>query len=221
MAEAPPWSGLRRVLAVVAHPDDESFGLGAVLAAMAADGVEVDVLVATRGEASTLGASSSLGEVRHAEAEAAAGVLGVRRLTVADLPDGGLSAVPADELAALVVAHLDEADALVAFDTTGITGHPDHIAASAAAVGVAADRGLAVLEWGLHPSVAAVLSVRFDMAVGSMADGPGVLDVAVDRSVQQQAIACHASQVEGNAFLTARLAAAGGWERVRVTSPRR
>ncbi|HLI74718.1 MAG TPA: PIG-L family deacetylase, partial [Acidimicrobiales bacterium] len=43
-------------LAVVAHPDDESFGLGAVLAALVRSGGDVRVLSFTHGEASTLGA---------------------------------------------------------------------------------------------------------------------------------------------------------------------
>ena len=47
----PAWSD---VLAVVAHPDDESFGLGALLAAFVAAGVRVSVLCLTHGEASTL-----------------------------------------------------------------------------------------------------------------------------------------------------------------------
>ena len=44
---------VRSALAVIAHPDDESFGLGGVLARLAADGTRVRVLCFTRGEAST------------------------------------------------------------------------------------------------------------------------------------------------------------------------
>jgi hypothetical protein len=51
----PRWD---RVLAVVAHPDDESFGLGAVLAAVVGEGAEVGVLCLTHGEASTLTGST-------------------------------------------------------------------------------------------------------------------------------------------------------------------
>ena len=47
----PVWES---VLAVVAHPDDESFGLGAIIDRMTSGGASVHVLCYTRGEASTL-----------------------------------------------------------------------------------------------------------------------------------------------------------------------
>ena len=73
--QLPPW---RSVLAVVGHPDDESFALGAVLAAFAEAGAQVSVLCLTRGEASTLhGVSGDLTELRADEFSAAAGPLGL------------------------------------------------------------------------------------------------------------------------------------------------
>ena len=66
------------VLAVCAHPDDESFGLGALLAGFSERGSTVRVLCFTHGEASTLGLTGRpLGEVRAQELRAAADVLGV------------------------------------------------------------------------------------------------------------------------------------------------
>ncbi len=47
-------AGWPEVLAVVAHPDDETCGLGAVADSLAAGGAAVHVLCFTRGEASTL-----------------------------------------------------------------------------------------------------------------------------------------------------------------------
>ena len=56
---------LTGVLAVCAHPDDESFGLGALLATLASGGSAVDVLCFTHGEGSTLrGAGDDLDFVR-------------------------------------------------------------------------------------------------------------------------------------------------------------
>lgn len=56
--------GSGAVLAVVAHPEDESFGLGGALSLLAAHGIVVDLLCFTAGEASAVGASAELGAVR-------------------------------------------------------------------------------------------------------------------------------------------------------------
>ncbi|MDE3087690.1 MAG: PIG-L family deacetylase, partial [Acidobacteriota bacterium] len=93
----------RRVLAVCAHPDDESFGLGAALSRLAAGGAEVSVLCFTRGEASTLHQSQEeLRAVRSAELETAAGELGVGDVVLLDHPDGLLAEVPLGTLARAV-----------------------------------------------------------------------------------------------------------------------
>jgi len=60
----PPW---RHVLAVVAHPDDESFGLGAVLDHLISSGAQVRVLCLTEGEASTVGPGPNLRQRRREE----------------------------------------------------------------------------------------------------------------------------------------------------------
>ena len=84
----PAWTS---VLAVVAHPDDESFGLGALLDAFTRVRAGVEVLCLTHGEASTLhGAPGDLASLRGAELAAAAEVLGVTRDMLKDHPDGDL-----------------------------------------------------------------------------------------------------------------------------------
>ena len=76
-AQLPAWQS---VLAAVAHPDDESFALGAVLTGFAAAGVQVSVLCLTRGEASTLhGVAGDLVALRAHELAAAAEALGPDR----------------------------------------------------------------------------------------------------------------------------------------------
>src|SRR5674476_931315 len=93
----PVWTS---VLAVVAHPDDESFGLGALLDAFARSGAGVEVLCLTHGEASTLhGAPGDLASLRGTELAAAAEVLGVTRAMLKDHPDGNLRDLPAGMLA--------------------------------------------------------------------------------------------------------------------------
>ena len=96
----PAWG---RVLAVVAHPDDESFGLGGVLSAFVAGGAQVSVLCFTHGEASTLhGVDGDLAQVRERELADAAAVLGLYGVQLLDFPDGGLVDVDAAVLEAVV-----------------------------------------------------------------------------------------------------------------------
>jgi LmbE family N-acetylglucosaminyl deacetylase len=98
----PAW---RSVLAVVAHPDDESFGLGATVDAFTRTGATVEVLCLTLGEASTLhGASGDLASVRGAELVEAADLLGVTPARLRDDPDGALSELSGRTLSAEVVA---------------------------------------------------------------------------------------------------------------------
>ena len=208
------------VVAVVAHPDDESFGLGAVLAALAAAGAQIQVLCFTHGEASTLGASTlgacaELGLVRRDELLAAADALGVSRVRLADYPDGGLGDVSPDLLDAEIEADLGDAALLVVFEPGGVTGHADHRAATAAGKRVAARHGLPVLEWGVAPDVAAKLNAELGTSFAPL-DG---VDVVVDRSAQLAAIGCHVSQARDNPVLARRLQLQGTSERIRLTEP--
>jgi LmbE family N-acetylglucosaminyl deacetylase len=151
--QLPPW---RSVPAVVAHPDDESFALGAVLAAFAETGARVSVLCFTRGEASTLhGVEGDLTALRTEEL-AAAVVLGLHEVTLLAYPDGHLPAVDLDDLTRHVVttARKVDADGLLGFDLTGVTGHPDHADATAAAVRGANTLDLPVLSWTVPELVA-------------------------------------------------------------------
>jgi N-acetyl-1-D-myo-inositol-2-amino-2-deoxy-alpha-D-glucopyranoside deacetylase len=72
----------KSILFVGAHPDDETFGIGGVLAQYAADGVKVYYACATRGEAGTvepmyMEGYSSIGDMRWAELRCAAQALGL------------------------------------------------------------------------------------------------------------------------------------------------
>lgn len=200
------------VLAVVAHPDDESFGLGAVLAGLGANGAKTRVLCFTHGEASTLGISADLGLVRHRELLAAAQVLGVTRVRLADYPDGGLDDVPPGLLDEQIETDLADAALLVVFEPGGVSGHSDHQAATAAAQRVADRHGLTVLQWGVAPEVAATLNAEFGTSFVPFAG----VDVIVDRSMQLAAIACHESQARDNPVLVRRLELQGTVERIRL-----
>ena len=205
------------VLAVCAHPDDESFGLGAVLAAFAEQGATVRVLCFTHGEASTLGQTTgpSLGEVRRAEIGAAAEVLGVARVELLSYPDGHLDDVPLAELAALVDDALAGADLVVAFDRDGITGHRDHCHATKAALAAAAKREVPVLGWALPDDVAGQLNREFEAGFVGRPAAELDITIEVDRRRQHSAIECHASQSNDNPVLNRRLELLGGREHLR------
>lgn len=209
----PAW---RRVLVVVAHPDDESFGLGAVIAALAERGSEVHVLCLTQGEASTLGAAPDLARVRARELEQAGLALGTRSTQLLDLPDGGLTDLDPEVPAAAVrraIAAVD-ADGLLVMDTTGISGHPDHVAATAAALVVAEERDLPVLAWTITDDLSAQLVA--ETGVPFVGCGPVEhFTVQVDRGAQRRAIAAHASQAVPGSVLWRRLELQGDTETLR------
>ena len=206
---------VREVLAVVAHPDDESFGLGALLAAFAEGGRRVRVLCLTHGEASTLGAGGDLGEIRAGELACATTALGVDATVLENWPDGHLAEQDPAILRSVIEANLQAADALTVFEPSGITGHPDHRRATALATQVAAERGLLLLEWGIPETVATQLRDEFGAPISGL-DDDTLMSIPVDRSRQWNAIACHTSQDPTNPILARRLALTGGREWLRL-----
>ena len=121
------------VLAVCAHPDDESFGLGAALSSWAEQGTRTSVLCFTHGEASTLGGNDgNLHRLRAEELAMAAEELGVGTVRLLEHPDGRLADAPIDRLSSELHRAMEQVDAslLLVFDEGGITGHPDHVRAT-------------------------------------------------------------------------------------------
>ena len=212
----PAWT---RVLVVVAHPDDESFGMGAVLDRFTADGAEVAVLCLTQGEASTLGAADDLAGVRAAELDGAARALGVGSTQLLDHPDGGLGTLAPGvleaDVAAAVAAH--RPDGILVFDPkAGVTGHPDHAAASLAALSVGRARGMLVLGWALPVRVSDALNDEYGAAFAGYPEEDLDIALEVDRTRQRQAIAAHASQAVPGSVLWRRLELLGDREYVRA-----
>ena len=216
----PHW---RRVLVVVvAHPDDETFGLGAIAARFAEAGASVHVLCFTHGEASTLNRNDAeLHQERATELEQAADELGLAGVTLLSYPDGHLAAAPAGELPAHVtrLAGSLGADGLLVFDETGVTGHPDHQAATRAAQRAAVAAGLPVLAWVLPEPVAGQLRAETGTAFAGQPMGRIDLCVRVDRTRQRRAALLHASQISPTAMLWRRLQLQGECEHLRWLVP--
>ena len=125
----------RTVLAIFAHPDDESLACGGTLARLADAGARVVVMCASRGEAgsscdpSLVPDGDSLGCVRARELREAAAILGVAEVIVLDHPDGDLRWAHVPELHAEIVLMLQRyrPDAVITFAEDGLYWHLDHI----------------------------------------------------------------------------------------------
>jgi LmbE family N-acetylglucosaminyl deacetylase len=138
-------------MCVLAHPDDESLGFGGTLARYGAEGVETQLVTATRGQAGWSGAEprpdgEEIGRIREAELRAAAAALGIARVELLDYRDGELDRADPAEAVATIVRRIRRArpQVVATFGPDGAYGHPDHIAISqltTAAVVRAADPG--------------------------------------------------------------------------------
>jgi LmbE family N-acetylglucosaminyl deacetylase len=213
---------VHRVLAVVAHPDDESFGLGALLDRFTSCGIDVSVLCFTHGEASTLLARrGDLAVVRAAELRMAAQVLGIDWVELLDYPDGHLGQTPIGELAAQVTRLIDEVrpSHLLAFDEGGVTGHADHQQATRAALAAAVDARTPVLGWAIPQPVAERLNARYGTTFRGRPDPEINARLSVSRTRQRRAAAAHASQSFNNPVLHHRLRLLGDNEHVRLLYP--
>lgn len=136
----------KKILAVLAHPDDESFGLGGTLALYAKRGYETYYVCATRGEAGTvdpefLNGFKDTAEMRTNELMRAAKELGLKEVHFLGYRDSGMPGMeankhpdaqinhPVDVVAGKVVKHIREIkpDIVITFDPIGGYKHPDHI----------------------------------------------------------------------------------------------
>jgi LmbE family N-acetylglucosaminyl deacetylase len=125
-----------RLMAVLAHPDDESLGVGGTLARCAAEGVTTSVVTATLGQIGWNGDQAAypgpeaFGRIRESELREAAGVLGVSELSLLGYMDGALDQVDHSEAVERITRHLRRfrPQVVITFGPEGAYGHPDHIA---------------------------------------------------------------------------------------------
>jgi len=90
MLEPLPDSDWRRVLCIVAHPDDMEYGASAAVKTWTDRGIEVAYVLLTAGEAGMSEPPEVVAPLREAEQRAACDTVGVSRLTILDHPDGML-----------------------------------------------------------------------------------------------------------------------------------
>lgn len=129
-------SQLGTILGVWAHPDDETFCAGGLLAAAVRNGQTVACVTATKGEHGSQDLERwthhTLGGVRQQEMEAALQVLGIANHHWLDYADGSCHDAEEQTAAQRIRAYIDryKPDSIITFGPEGLTGHPDHAAVS-------------------------------------------------------------------------------------------
>jgi len=215
----------RSLLAVFAHPDDESLACGGLLAWCAHGGAEVSLLCVTDGRHDR---GQRLGELRAQELGAACRALGVTSLVLLDYEDGMLPWIDGGRLEADIGRAIQQfrPEVVITFDEDGLYWHPDHIAvherttAAVAAAGVAgpalyyvtmppggmravvehAREALARRGLDRHRPLR-LLGIADPDAFGAVAPAPTLtVDAAQFASRKLAAIKCHRSQLIDDAL---------------------
>jgi LmbE family N-acetylglucosaminyl deacetylase len=213
-----PSTGSAVLLAVFAHPDDETFRCGGTLALLASRGVRVHILAATHGEAGSRGdpplcLPEELAVLREKELACACRALGLQPPILLDYRDGHLAEADPEEVIERIVRAIRGLgpQAMLSFGPDGLSGHPDHVAIGHLAAEAFRRAGEPSaypeqLDRGLMPHAPARL---YQMAVlRSLADRLGMkqvrpipdkeitlsVDVSPVWEKKMAAIRCHASQ---------------------------
>jgi N-acetylglucosamine malate deacetylase 2 len=198
------------LLAIFAHPDDETFRPGGTLALLARHGVRVEVLTITRGEAGSCGepplcTPGELPIVRERELRCACAALGIQPPRLLDYADGHLQECDTETMVSHVLSAVNEIEpqVLLSFGPDGLSGHPDHIA---------------VGQWTVETfqrvdEIAALYTVAVPHSLAQKLDMPqihSVPDEAIALSVDVSsvwetklaAMRCHATQLSSSPMMS-------------------
>ncbi len=191
----------RKVLAIVAHPDDMEFFAGGTVRKMAQEGSEVREIIVTNGERGSYELTSEeLIERRREEALKAAEVLGVRSVTFLGYPDGMLSDQRFNEIRERIMAEMRKhrPDAIITWDPfASFETHPDHRITGMAATEAASFAGLPLY----HPEQVAVKAklpniTRSYYIAKQHVDANEVVDITGQIKDKIKALCCHRTQME-------------------------
>jgi LmbE family N-acetylglucosaminyl deacetylase len=143
------------LLAVMAHPDDESMGCGGLILRHTRAGIATHLICATQGAAGWIGKplgahKLDLPEIRARELQAAADALALSGVELWDYPDGGVSNADQEEITQRIWQEISRLHprAVIAWGPDGGYGHPDHIA-----IGACTDAAVAAMSEGDRPAL--------------------------------------------------------------------
>lgn len=204
------------LLAIFAHPDDETFRCGGTLSLLAQSGVHIHVLTFTRGQAGSRGqppicTPEELGLVRTAELHCSCRALGLEVPMVLDYEDGRLAEILPQEGAAWITTYIQtiHPQVLLTWPLHGLSGHPDHVAVSQwtlAAYQQAKSAGVTELAALYHLAMPESLAKGLGLdQLHTLPDNEVTVTVDVQSVWEQKiaAIACHHTQAEESPILRA------------------
>ncbi len=193
-----------KILAVLAHPDDEAFGPAGTLARYALTGHTVRLATMTHGEAGSLGpakhlTTAELGRLRSDELRCSAKALHLGGLNIYSLPDGQLAQLTDDKGLRIIRKELESftPDILITFHSNGISGHPDHqtVARWCRQLVGEMHKPLRMLAYGITVAQASRVTHRKIFPIPD-AELTHVIDVSEYLEYKFNAIRCHQSQSE-------------------------
>jgi LmbE family N-acetylglucosaminyl deacetylase len=127
------WTGVKKLLVVFPHPDDETVETAGLLLVAKKFGFQTTVVTLTKGEAgkNRLKSTESLAKIREAELKRATNLLKIDRVIQQDLGDGQLKTrrTAVRQYLNKIIGEL-KSGIVVTYDHSGLTGHPDHISVS-------------------------------------------------------------------------------------------
>lgn len=201
----------RSLLAVFAHPDDETFRPGGTLALLAKAGVRVQVLTATLGEAGACGDPprcdpNELPVIREGELRCACQALGLEEPILMGLPDGQLSSLDPKVIQAKIIEVIDifRPQIILSFGPRGLSGHPDHIAIGRSALDVYRQCEDVVAFYSVAVPSSVVENVRLPhLNATPDKDITHTIDVSEVWESKLKAIRCHQTQMAESPILKA------------------
>jgi LmbE family N-acetylglucosaminyl deacetylase len=186
----------KRMLVILAHPDDESFATGGTLAKYALQDVQVILLCATRGEAGIPGINpKEAGELRERELRKAAEHLGIDVHMLGYL-DGKLASMDPRILLEMIASWIDliKPQVIITFGPEGVSGHPDHITIShivTQAYDEFYKKGILLY---IRPSEATALGCGVTFTKQAIEQPLVAIDISDYKLAKIRAIQCHVSQ---------------------------